>query len=117
MTADVIEWPGLAGTKYRFWFVEHSLQGVHRQPGVYMFVRQTNREKNWWVPVYIGIADDLFDRLTGHERWAKAHRLGATHIIAQVQTNQAAREKAEQDLIGYWNPPLNTHHRTDRKAG
>jgi hypothetical protein len=114
MTADVIDWPGSFGTKHRFWFVELSLAGLYRQPGVYIFVRRANPG---WLPVYIGIADDLVDRLTGHDRWAEAQQLGATHLMAQVQIDRTAREKAEQDLIGYWNPPLNTHHRTDRKAG
>ena len=116
MTADVIDWPGSTGAKYRFWFIELSLAGVHRQPGAYMFVRMAN-QGGGWVPVYIGIADNLVDRLTGHERWAEAKQLGATHVMAQVQADRTAREKAEQDLIAHWNPPLNTHHRTDRMAG
>lgn len=116
MTADVIDWPGSSGAKYRFWFIDLSLKSLVRQSGIYMFVRQSNRERNQWVPVYIGVADDLVNRLTGHERWEEAKRHGATHVMAQGQADQTAREKAEQDLIGYWNPPLNTHHRTDRKA-
>ena len=79
-----------------------------------MFVRLSNQT---WVPLYVGIADDLPTRLTGHERWAEAVELGATHLVAQGQASLAAREKAERDLIGHWNPPLNTHHRTDRKFG
>lgn len=65
--------------------------------------------------IRVGIADDLVTRLTGHERWAEAVRLGATDLVAQGLAAPAARQKAEQDLIGYWNPPLNTHHRTDRR--
>jgi hypothetical protein len=79
---------------------------------VYMFVRFANQV---WEPLYVGIADDLHTRLTGHERWAEAVKLGATHLVAQGLAALAARQKAEQDLIGYWNPPLNTHHRTDRR--
>ena len=60
---------------------------------------------------------DLSMRLA-NERWAEAVKLGATHLVAQGLAALAARQTAEQDLIGYWNPPLNTHHRTDgRQVG
>ena len=72
-----------------------------------MFVKRTN---NGWVSVYIGIADDLSDRIPGHERWREAQLLGATHVMAHTHSNKAAREAEEKDLIGYWNPPLNTQH-------
>jgi hypothetical protein len=115
MAAEPMEWPGASGAKYPFWFVDLSLRGLFSQPGCYMFVRLTNRG---WVPFYVGIADDLSVRLNGHERWPEAYRLGATHLMAQVQVDQAARERAERDLIAHYNPPLNTHHRTDqRQAG
>ncbi|MPZ35591.1 MAG: hypothetical protein GEV13_32290 [Rhodospirillales bacterium] len=90
-------WSGLGGTKHRFWFVDLSLTRLISQPGVYMFVRWANQV---WEPLYIGIADDLPDRLTGHERWAEAVKLGATHLVAQGLAAPAARQKAEQDLIG-----------------
>ena len=107
-------WGNLSGAPYRFWFVDLSLKGLISQSGVYMFVRRANQV---WQPVYVGIADDLPTRLNGHERWAEAVAIGATHLVARGQAALADRQKAEQDLIGYWNPPLNTHHRTDRKAG
>lgn len=105
-------WTGLNDTRYPFWFFDPSLKDLNSQPGVYMFVRWANQV---WQPIYVGIADDLVTRLTGHERWAEAVRLGATDLVAQGLAAPAARQKAEQDLIGYWNPPLNTHHRTDRR--
>lgn len=107
-------WAGLGDTKYRFWFFDHSLTGLGSQSGVYMFVRRSN---NVWAPVYVGIADDLLSRLTNHERWAEAVALGATEVVAQAQASADARQTAERNLIGLWNPALNTHHRTDRKAG
>jgi hypothetical protein len=107
-------WAGLGGTSHQFWFIDLSLKDLNSQPGLYMFVRWANQV---WEPLYIGIADDLLTRLTGHERWAEAVKLGATHLVAQGLAAPAARQKAEQDLIGYWNPPLNTHYRTDRQVG
>jgi hypothetical protein len=109
-----VDWPGSAGIKLRFWFVDLSLARLIRQPGVYIFVRLTNQG---WLPVYIGIADDLVDRLTNHDRWAEAQRLGATHLMAKGLADRAAREAMERHLIGLYNPPLNTQHRTDRKVG
>lgn len=108
-------WAGLNNTVHQFWFLDLSLKGLSSQPGVYMFVHLANQT---WVPLYVGIADNLVDRLTGHERWAEARALGATHLVVQGLAALDARQKAERDLIGYWNPPLNTHHRTDkRQAG
>jgi hypothetical protein len=105
-------WLGLNDTRHQFWFFDLSLKDLNSQPGLYMFVRFANQV---WEPLYVGIADDLRTRLTGHERWAEARALGATHLVVQGLAALAARQKAEQDLIGYWNPPLNTHHRTDRR--
>ena len=107
--ADTIDWRGHAGT-YRYWFLERwsNASDIKREAGNYMFVK---RVSNGWVPVYIGIADDLSDRLPCHERWAEAQLHGATHVMGHTQSDRARREAEEKDLIGYWNPPLNTQHR------
>lgn len=107
-------WKGLGNTQYRFWFYDHSLSGLGSQSGVYMFVRLVN---GTWHPVYVGIADDLLARLTNHERWREAVQLGATGVVAQAQASADSRQTAERNLIGLWNPPLNTHYRTDRRVG
>lgn len=118
MAADFIDWPGSAGAKYRYWFLgDLSPARIKDQPGNYMFVRQTNREKNWWLPVYIGIADNLRQRLPNHEVWEEAKRCGATHVMGHTQTDRVKRENEERDLIGEWNPQCNTQHRTMRRAG
>ncbi len=107
-------WKGLGNTQYLFWFFDHSLAGLGSQSGVYMFLRPAN---NIWHPVYVGIADDLLNRLTNHERWAEAVKIGATAVVAQGQVSADARQTAERNLIGLWNPQLNTHYRTDRLTG
>ncbi len=118
MAADFIDWPGLSGAKYRYHFLANlSPQGIKDQAGNYMFVRQSNPAKNEWLPVYIGIADDLRQRLPNHEVLEAAKSAGATHAMGHTQADRAAREAEERDLIGRWNPPLNTHHRTVRRAG
>ena len=110
MAADFIDWPGSAGAKYRYWFLgDTSPLGIKDQPGNYMFVRRANQG---WLPVYIGIADNLRQRILGHEVWVEAHRCGATHVMGHTQQDRVARESEERDLIGHWNPQCNTHHRT-----
>lgn len=56
-------------------------------------------------------------RLPNHEVLETAKRAGATHAMAHIQADRAAREAEERDLIGHWNPPPNTHHLTVRRAG
>ena len=120
MTADVnwIDWPGKSGATYRYWFLADISPGaIKEQGGNYMFVRLANQAKNQWEPVYIGIAENLRTRLPSHEVWPDAKKIGAIRIMGHTQDAAAAREKEEQDLIAHWNPPLNTQHRTTRKAG
>lgn len=77
----------------------------HDVPGIYIFAGLNQASK--WVPLYIGQASSLSDRLTGHERWAEAVRRGATHIHAMVVNYQRDRDIIEQMLIRAFQPPLN----------
>lgn len=108
--AVYVDWPAGQQT-YRYWFLSNpSTSGaIKDHPGNYMFVR---RVIGGWLPVYIGIADSLRDRIPGHERWAEAEKLGATHVMSHTQTSQKARKAEEKALIARWNPPLNSQHRT-----
>jgi hypothetical protein len=112
--ADFIDWP-TSGHKYRYWFLSNpsTASGIKSEAGNYMFVKPTN---NGWVPVYIGIADNLSERIPCHDRAPEAAKLGATRVMAHTSDNQAAREAEERDLIGYWNPPLNLQLRTARAS-
>lgn len=111
--SDFIDWPANRGT-YRYWFLDSPRvpSSIKAIAGNYMFVKQV---QNGWVPVYIGIADDLSNRLPSHERWADALAAGATRVMAHTNLNPDVRAAEEADLIGYWNPPLNTQHRTTAK--
>lgn len=103
-------WPGASGRHYEYWSLPSLLsKDIKKQPGNYMFIKQVI---GGWVPVYIGIADDLSTRLPGHNMIPEAVKLGATHVLAATNENRVAREAEEQDLIGYWNPVLNTHYRS-----
>ncbi len=76
-------------------------------PGVYIFagVNQLNQ----WHALYVGQASSLTDRLTNHERWQEARRLGATHVHVKVLKAAADRDTLEQTLIRGYKPALNTH--------
>ena len=48
-----------------------------------------------------------------HERLDEAKRNGATFVMTHTTpAGEAARLAEEQDLIAYWHPVLNTHHRS-----
>ena len=107
--AAYIDWPARAGT-YRYWFLKSPSNGssIQNVGGNYMFVKLT---PDGYVPVYVGIADDLGVRIPCHERWADAVRAGATAVMAHTQPNAAIRAAEERDLIAHWHPPLNSQHR------
>ncbi|THD71239.1 MAG: hypothetical protein E7813_06040 [Bradyrhizobium sp.] len=110
---DTIDWTGKSGATYRYWFSDIRAP-FKDEGGNYMFVREVSRGQ--WSPIYIGQADSLKARVPQHDRWADAVRAGATHAMSH--TNPAGEQERldeERDLIAYWNPPLNTHHRTDVK--
>ena len=74
--------------------------------GIYIFTGLN--QKNLWVPLYIGQASSLANRLSGHEQWAPAVRLGATHVHAMAVSRQGDRDIIEQFMIKQWQPPLNS---------
>ena len=79
---------------------------------VYMFCRLEGRI---YVPIYIGRAEILSERLRGHERRAEAIRLGAGALLVHTPPAIGARVDyitAERRLIAHYNPALNTQHRT-----
>jgi hypothetical protein len=106
---DVIDWPGISGNTYRYWFSAFT-DSFKDEGGNYMFVRQLQNGN--FLPVYIGVADSLRNRLSNHERLDEAKRNGATFVMAHTTpAGAAARLAEEQDLIARWQPVLNTHHR------
>ncbi|TMJ01429.1 MAG: hypothetical protein E6G97_16230 [Alphaproteobacteria bacterium] len=106
---DTLDWPGTSGKTYRYWFTDLN-QALKNEGGNYMFVKPMPGNK--WLPVYIGQADSLGARLPCHERLPDAKRAGATHAMTHTTpAGEQARLAEERDLIQYWNPVLNTHHR------
>ena len=77
--------------------------------GIYIFA---GPQKDWrgalrWRALYIGKADNFSVRLSNHERWQEAKRLGATHVHARVVKGVLQRSIIEEELIKAFQPPLN----------
>jgi excinuclease UvrABC nuclease subunit len=106
-----IDLPGVSGNTYRYFFLSSiAAPDVKKEAGNYLFAKPLGNGKVQIL--YIGQADDLSRRLSTHDRWEEAKRLGATQVYAHTkQGGEAARCAEEKDLIQRWNPPLNTQHR------
>lgn len=80
-------------------FSVHELNVTWSHVGaVYLFCG-VKQPENQWIPLYVGRADDLADRLSTHERWPEAVQLGAN------------RERIERELIQAYQPQLNVQLR------
>lgn len=109
---QTIEWQGKSGASYRYWFLaDLTSEGIKAEAGNYAFVKQLPNGN--FIPLYFGESNNLRVRIPGHEIWSDAKRLGATHVMGHTTPNgEQARLAEERDLIQYWNPPLNTQHRS-----
>jgi hypothetical protein len=107
----VVECP--RGKSYRYWRLDtpRNAAAILDAAGNYAFLRQLSNGN--WLPVYIGQADSLRERLPNHERWDDAIRAGASLVVAHTTpAGLMVRLAEEKDLIEKWNPVLNVHHRT-----
>jgi hypothetical protein len=69
-----------------------------------------------WVPLYIGMATNLAQRLNLDHRahWAAAQRLGATHVHVRFERFHVNRMLMERQLIEEFDPPVNRRLRKKR---
>ncbi|WP_421216855.1 hypothetical protein [Aeromonas enteropelogenes] len=74
--------------------------------GIYIFAKIG--PDNHWNALYIGQTNSFSERLSNHERWIEAAKLGATHVHARVVSDQRERDDVEAQLIRINQPPLNT---------
>jgi hypothetical protein len=111
-SSDYIDWNGVTGSTYRYWFLETPRipSSIKDEGGNYAFVKQLPNGN--FVPLYFGQADSLRNRIPNHERWNDAIRAGATHVMSHTTPSAVSRDLEEVDLIRQWNPILNEHHRT-----
>jgi hypothetical protein len=71
-----------------------------------------------WTFVYFGEAENIKQRMSGHERWLEAVALGATYVLGHANHGgDVARKAEERDLIARHNPILNVRHRTNHLVG
>ena len=73
--------------------------------GLYIFAAKNLAGQ--WLPLCIGQAASLAERIPTHERWQEAVRLGATHVHASVVAQKAKRDSLEDQLILAYQPGLN----------
>jgi len=73
--------------------------------GIYIFagINQQGR----WRALYIGKTESFKNRLSNHENWPAAVRLGASHVHAMVVRQEANRQRIEEELIEAYQPTLN----------
>ena len=90
-------------------FKVHTQEANWKQvPGLYIFARSAHGA---WDPLYVGQTEDFCTRIPDHERWDEAARLGAVYVHAVVIRDAETRNRLEEALIRYLNPPLNTQLR------
>jgi hypothetical protein len=112
-TTPFIYLAGVSGASYGYWIVDQPRvpSGLLAVGGNYAFLKKLANGN--WLPIYVGQAANLQDRLPNHERFEDAVRAGATLVVAHSTPNgEPARLAEEKDLVAKWNPVLNVHHRT-----
>lgn len=106
-TGSLIAFDGVS-MNYRF-----DIFAIYERPfgarAVYVFARWTTQG---YLPLYIGKAESLRERLGDHERLTEAMERGATHLLVHIpRTIDPIRyDEAERRLIRHFTPPLNTQH-------
>ena len=106
-----ITWRGASGQSYTF---ETYPVGTVFNPvsGVYIFCRQG--ASGTWEALYVGETHSFEQRLntgiSSHDGYARASRLGMTHIAVLVVPVDAERSRIETDLRHGLNPPANAQN-------
>lgn len=106
-----ITWRGASGQSYTFEAHPTGTQ-FNSVSGVYILCRQISSGN--WEALYVGETQSLKQRLnTGigvHNGYARAARLGMTHIAALAVTGDTERLRIETDLRHGLNPSANAQN-------
>jgi len=79
----------------------------HADPANYAFGSQDG--DGTWRIVYVGETVNLLGRMRTHGQWAAAARLGATHVLVNLNAGGLrVRRVQERDLVARYRPVLNT---------
>lgn len=100
MANSKIRWGG-----YEFTIYDADSTTWHDVGGLYVFSGKNSAAR--WVAYYIGETQSFADRISSHEKWAAAKRLGATHVHARTVRDPNSRKAIEQELIDRYSPSLN----------
>ncbi|MBL8548543.1 MAG: hypothetical protein JNJ73_01055 [Hyphomonadaceae bacterium] len=102
---DVI-FRGQSGRLHRF-TVHRPDADFPETAAVYAFARSVPGASGW-APVFLSRTANLSRRLAGHERWAEAQAVGATHILVHQRALRDVREFVEADLLESMRPVMNS---------
>lgn len=105
---------GQAGRLHRF-TAHRPGDAFPANAAVYCFARPS-RNGRGWTPLFLSRTANLSMRLAGHERWAEAQLLGATHILVHQRDERDAREFVEADLCAALKPVMNGPGEADAEA-
>lgn len=104
-----VYWVSPLGETIRFEVCEY--YGLWREAGgIYAFCAFDGVRV--YTPLYIGKASNLRQRMSSHEKWPSAYKLGACHVLAFAEQSDSKRSFLEYMLIRQFNPPLNTQLKT-----
>lgn len=81
--------------------------------GLYVFAGRVEDQNgsSVWRAYYIGRTNKLWHRVAFHEKWHEAKARGATHVHYIVEHREQIRMELEEELIGIYQPSLNTYMR------
>lgn len=96
---------GASGRIHRFEALRPG-SNLPAQAAVYAFARPGSHGQGW-TPLFLSRTANLAKRFEGHERWAEARLLGATHVLVHMPAARDAREAVEADLLAALRPVLN----------
>ncbi|MGE3142092.1 MAG: hypothetical protein AB7L65_02115 [Hyphomonadaceae bacterium] len=102
-------WQGASGRWYEF-DVARAKRAWEPTGAVYMFVKPGDYptwEAGGPVALYIAKTANLQETLARHEMWAAAQQLGVQEIHLLLIPDEAARARAEKDLLDAHTPILN----------
>ncbi len=97
-------WRGESGRRYHF-NITLTQKGIPDKSGIYIYVRR--RFFFFLIPLYVGKASNLRNRLASHERWPEAWVRGVTERHIMHISSESKRKRIEEDLIRALKPKMN----------
>jgi hypothetical protein len=83
--------------------------------GIYVFA--SNGLLRPYHPIYIGESNTFKTRLSSHEKWDPAVKLGASVVLVHFEADENIRLRLEKILIDEFKPVLNVQHKNEGLLG